>query len=167
VGETLGTKFPGDPDAVRDQHFLYSMERKWESMISLSFERIMKQLEVFKLPRVHYVLAIAEGGLVPASLVALKLKVPMGMIRIRFRDSQNQILFQDPRLFQKPGIPKGIQSVLIVDDVSVTGKSLALAKSFMAKKCKVKTMVFKGKADYVLFPELRPCVMWPWNKLRG
>jgi hypothetical protein len=29
----------------------------------------------------------------------------------------------------------------------------------------VTTLVMKGKADYVLFPEVRTCVQWPWKEL--
>jgi hypothetical protein len=27
----------------------------------------------------------------------------------------------------------------------------------------VKTLAMKGKADYVLFPEIKDCVKWPWK----
>lgn len=135
-------------------------------MVSLSFKKIVERIEQCRLPAVHYVLAIAEGGLVPASLVALKLKVPLGMIRIRFRDPGNRTLYTEPKVFEEPVLPRGVRSVLIVDDVSVTGKTLGLAKSRIPPRCKVRTCVLKGRADHVLFPELRTCVQWPWNRLR-
>ena len=28
----------------------------------------------------------------------------------------------------------------------------------------VKTLDMKGKADYVLFPEIKECVKWPWKE---
>jgi hypothetical protein len=28
----------------------------------------------------------------------------------------------------------------------------------------VKTLAMKGKADYVLFPEVKDCVKWPWKE---
>jgi hypothetical protein len=28
----------------------------------------------------------------------------------------------------------------------------------------VKTLSMKGKADFVLFPEIKDCVQWPWKE---
>lgn len=52
--------------------------------------------------------------------------------------------------------------ILLVDDVSVTGKTLEKVKKELYGY-EVTTLVFKGKADHVLFPEIRTCVEWPWN----
>jgi hypoxanthine phosphoribosyltransferase len=53
--------------------------------------------------------------------------------------------------------------VLLVDDVSVTGKTLDFAKQLLHLN-DIKTFVLKGKnADIVLFPEIKECVNWPWN----
>lgn len=53
---------------------------------------------------------------------------------------------------------------MLVDDVSVTGQTLELARSLLAG-WKLTTLVLKGKeADFVLFPEVASCVNWPWNE---
>jgi len=49
-----------------------------------------------------------------------------------------------------------------VDDVSVTGKTLEKAKEVLGEN-KILTLVLKGRADLVLFPELEHCVKWPWS----
>jgi hypoxanthine phosphoribosyltransferase len=59
----------------------------------------------------------------------------------------------------------GGQRVLLVDEVSVTGKTMEFAKTFLTEH-EVITFALKGKADYVLFPEIASCVNWPW-KLEG
>lgn len=46
--------------------------------------------------------------------------------------------------------------------MSVTGKTLEKVKKELYGY-EVTTLVFKGKADHVLFPEIRTCVEWPWN----
>jgi hypoxanthine phosphoribosyltransferase len=52
--------------------------------------------------------------------------------------------------------------VLLVDDVSVTGKTLNRVKALL-KGYTVYTLVMKGKGDFVLFPEVGTCVQWPWK----
>ncbi|MBU9889120.1 MAG: phosphoribosyltransferase [Candidatus Omnitrophica bacterium] len=136
-------------------------------MIRLSFDRIVRRLFQERLPRVDLVLAVAEGGLVPGALAALRLGVPMGTVRVRFRDKGNREIYKAPRVFKRPVIPRGVRSVLIADDVSVTGKTLEAARALVPRTVKVRTLVLKGRADIVLFPEIRPCVNWPWNKLRS
>jgi hypoxanthine phosphoribosyltransferase len=51
---------------------------------------------------------------------------------------------------------------LVVDDVSVSGKTLEKARQLLAGN-EVKTLTLKGNADYVIFPEIRDCVKWPWK----
>ena len=53
--------------------------------------------------------------------------------------------------------------ILLVDDVSVSGVTLSLALSLL-KDFEVFTFVLKGQADYVLFPEIKECVNWPWKR---
>jgi hypoxanthine phosphoribosyltransferase len=50
----------------------------------------------------------------------------------------------------------------VVDDVSVTGQTLELAKKKL-RSSTVKTFVLRGKADHVLFPKIKECVKWPWK----
>jgi hypoxanthine phosphoribosyltransferase len=59
-------------------------------------------------------------------------------------------------------MPKGAR-ILLVDDVSVSGQTLALARSLL-KGYEVITFTLKGKADFVLFPEITACVNWPWKQ---
>jgi hypoxanthine phosphoribosyltransferase len=50
----------------------------------------------------------------------------------------------------------------LVDDVSVTGSTMRKALDQL-KGLNVKTLAMKGKADFVLFPEISDCVKWPWK----
>lgn len=52
--------------------------------------------------------------------------------------------------------------ILLVDDVSVSGKTLQTAKELLSGHI-VTTFTLKGKADLVLFPEIGDCVKWPWK----
>lgn len=131
-------------------------------MIKITFPEIKNALDNFPLPMVDIVIGIAEGGLVPASLTANKLGCDLAAIKINYRDINNKPLFDKPEII-KPleEIIKG-KSILLVDDVSVTGKTIEEARGLF-KGNKITTFVFKGKADYVLLPEIKECVNWPWK----
>jgi len=131
-------------------------------MVTITFPEIKKALDKFSLPLVDLVIGIAEGGLVPASLTANKLGCELASIKINYRDENNNPKFEKPEII----IPfersiKG-KSILLVDDVSVTGKTLEEARSLF-KGNHIATFVFKGKADYVLLPDIKECVNWPWK----
>lgn len=132
-------------------------------MKRLSLAAVSSRLAIFPLPRqFDLVVGIAESAAVPASLVSVKLGCELRMLRIRFRGPDNQPLFGRPRCRTRPRFAVRGKRILLVDDVAVSGKTLALARSLLGA-ARVKTFVLKGKADYVLFPELRECVAWPWK----
>ena len=129
---------------------------------SLSLNDIKQRLEHFKFPDVDLVIGIASGGVFPAKLVADILKTPIRFISINFRSSDNTPLYADPRIISKDDIPVDHKRLLLVDDVSVSGKTLRSATDYV-KNFDVYTFVLKGKADFVLFPEISECVDWPWK----
>jgi len=131
-------------------------------MIKITFPEIKKALDNFHLPLVDLVIGIAEGGMVPASLTANKLGCELASIKINYRDESNNPKFERPEIIKSfEGNIKG-KSILLVDDVSVTGKTLEEARRLF-KDNHITTFVFKGKADYVLLPEIKDCVDWPWK----
>jgi len=130
-------------------------------MLEISFHQIADRIAAVELPKIDIVIGIADGGLVPASLIAYKLGAEFKTIKINFRDKNNSVLRENPKLFSD--IPEiKANTVLIVDDVSVTGKTLSLAKELFAGN-NILTLTLKGKADFVLFPEISDCVNWPWK----
>ncbi|NOR76223.1 MAG: hypothetical protein GQ525_13830 [Draconibacterium sp.] len=48
------------------------------------------------------------------------------------------------------------------DYVSISGKTMKVALEQL-KGHDVKTLAMKGKADFVLFPEIKDCVKWSWK----
>ncbi len=131
-------------------------------MIELSFSDISKRLRKFSFPDVDLVVGIATGGVVPASLIAHQLQCPLQIFTINYRDQHNTPLYETPLLMKElPELPQKTH-ILLVDDVSVTGKTLQLAKSLL-KGNALTTFTLKGKADLVLYPEIAECVNWPWK----
>lgn len=132
-------------------------------MTPLSFKQITQRLKNANLPETDLVIGIGNGGVVPAALAAFVLHAELKIILINYRDEQNIPCHDDPAVICLPDDfrPEG-KRILLVDDVSVSGKTLAAARKLLGE-VPVTTMVIKGKADYVLFPDLKECVIWPWK----
>ena len=130
--------------------------------VALDFTTISRALKAFQLPEVDHVVGIATGGIVPASLIAHQINRPMSLIEINYRARDNSPRYPRPVLLSWQPLPVGGQRVLLVDEVSVTGKTMVFAKTFLTEH-EVITFTLKGKADYVLFPEIASCVNWPWK----
>ena len=131
-------------------------------MVPLSFQEITERLKNTPLPETDLVIGIGTGGIVPASLVAFHLNAELEVMVLNYRDEQNTPLYDQPRLLQKPDSNLEGKRILLVDDVSVSGKTMNAALEQL-KGLQVKTLTLKGKADYVLFPEIKDCVKWPWK----
>lgn len=130
----------------------------------ISFAQISNSLRSFPFPQLECVVGIARGGLVPAAMIAHQLGLPLHVVSINYRDDSNQPRHADPVVHgAKPDLATGASGpILLVDDVSVTGKTFFAAKVLFPGR-DIITFALKGKADLVLFPEIRTCVIWPWS----
>ena len=133
-----------------------------ESKVKLDFLQIVQRLKQCTLPDVDHVVGIGSGGVVPASLVAFYLERPLSILPINFRAPDNSPRHTAPQLLGQLDLPANIHHLLLVDDVSVSGQTLSVAKQALAGY-QITTLVMKGQADFVLFPEIAACVNWPWK----
>ena len=133
-----------------------------EKKVALTLVEIEKRLSEIDLPEVDAIIGIASGGKTPAELIAKRLKKPVYIIEINYRDKSNTPLYEKPKLTNKIEIDRNFKSILLVDDVSVSGKTLDVAKENL-NGYDITTLVLKGKADLILFPEISTCVIWPWH----
>lgn len=129
---------------------------------AIDFLEIRQRLKRCELPEVNRVVGIGSGGIVPAALVAYELDRPLSIIAINYRDADNAPRYIEPRLLAGFDLLPPDDSLLLVDDVSVSGRTMALAKTLLADR-PITTLVMKGQADIVLFPEIDTCVHWPWQ----
>lgn len=122
-------------------------------------------MKEYSWPSFDVVVGIARGGIVPASLIAHQYQCDLHVIQVNYRDDSNQPQHQEPVLLSDTNpwesIPKE-QKILLVDDVSVSGKTMDFALKFF-KDHQVITFALKGKADHVLFTDIKSCVNWPWK----
>jgi uncharacterized protein len=132
-------------------------------MVSLSFIEISDRLRSMSLPETDLVIGIGTGGIVPAGLVAFHLGCELQIITLNYRDENNTPRYENPVILNMPEMPS-LQGkrILLVDDVSVSGKTLNQAL-LQFEGLQIKTLTMKGKADFVLFPEIKDCVKWPWK----
>jgi len=132
-------------------------------MVPICFTEISNRLRSMSLPDTDLVIGIGSGGIVAASLVAFHLGCELQIITLNYRDESNTPRYENPVILNIPPMPSlKDKRILLVDDVSVSGKTLQEALLHF-QGLSVKTLVLKGKADYVLFPEIKDCVKWPWK----
>lgn len=131
-------------------------------MVPLSFIEISERIKKLELPPFDLVIGIGSGGVVPASLLAFHLNAELQVLVLNYRDENNHPRFDEPVVLQKPVMNLEGKKILLVDDVSVSGKTMNTALKQLVGY-NVKTLAMKGKADYVLFPEIKDCVKWPWK----
>lgn len=130
--------------------------------LPLAFDTISTRLHGLAVPDVDVVVGIATGGTVPAALLAHQLRRPLALVPLNFRAPDNTPQRPAPELLGPvPSLPQGAH-LLLVDEVSVTGATLAAARALFPAH-PVTTLVLKGRADVVAFPEIGTCVAWPWK----
>ncbi len=129
----------------------------------ITLDRIEHRLRSMGLPRVDAVVAIERGGRVPGRLIASILDRPIGYLHLAYRDDSNQVRYAEPRVLHRTTVPCPVGGrILLVDDVSASGSTLRRC-SVELSGFEVTTLVLKGTADIVAFPELDGCVTWPWT----
>jgi hypoxanthine phosphoribosyltransferase len=131
-------------------------------MVTISFKEIIERLKNLDLPEFDLVIGIGSGGIPPAAFVAFHLNTELQVISMNYRDEENKPRYNEPVLLKKPEWELEKKRILLVDDVSVSGKTLDSALKIL-EGYNVKTLVMKGKADYSLFSDVRDCVKWPWK----
>lgn len=131
-------------------------------MVPLSFKEISARLKSIDLPEIDLVIGIGSGGVPPASFVAFHLNAELKVMTLNYRDEQNNPRYETPKVLNKPEWNLDGKRILLVDDVSVSGKTMNAALEQL-KGFNVKTLAMKGLADFVLFPEIKDCVKWPWK----
>ena len=128
-----------------------------------SFEAVKLRLEeiAFEEP-FDLIVAIANGGIVPAALLNQKLGLDLQLLKLNLRDSQQRQLYDKPRLLEQINFDVQGKTILLVEDRVKTGNTLNFAKNLLleAGAKTIKTFAVNGKADYCLYDEL--CFRFPW-----
>lgn len=130
-------------------------------MNSKSFEAVAGRiLEIEFQEKFDMIVAIANGGIIPAALLNQRLNVEIQLLKLSLRDADQKPLYDSPRLLEEIKFEVAGKNILLVEDRVKTGKTLNYAKQLLAGAKSVKTFAVNGKADYCLYDE--PCFRFPW-----
>ena len=99
------------------------------------------------------IVAIANGGIVPAGIINQRLQKEVHLLRINLRDEYQHPKYDAPQLLAPVDFDFKDKSILLVDDRIKTGSTIRLARM-------IKTFAVTGTADYALFDET--CFKFPW-----
>ena len=108
------------------------------------------------------VVAIANGGIIPAAMINQNLQLDFYLLKINFRDAMQRPCHERPQLMQEIDFPVEGKRILLVEDRVKTGQTLVFAKELLEQHgaAMVKTLAVNGKADYALYDE--DCFKFPW-----
>ncbi len=114
-------------------------------------------------PKIETVIGIAKGGIIPATMIAEFLMLPLDFIWVSLRDSQHKPIYDQPQIYNKPKQNLTAKSILLVEDRVKTGTTLNYVKDVLTKKYKkieIISFAVNGKADISLYDET--CFPFPW-----
>lgn len=106
------------------------------------------------------VVAIANGGIVPAGIINQRLQKEVHLLKINLRDEYQHPKYEQPKLLAPIDFDFKDKRILLVDDRIKTGSTIKLAKELMKEAAMIKTFAVNGNADYALFDEA--CFKFPW-----
>lgn len=132
-------------------------------MSDKSFENIRKRFEDISIGEpFDLIVAIANGGIVPAALLNQKLGLELQLLKLNLRDPLQRQLYDKPRLLEEIRFEVAGKRILLVEDRVKTGTTLNFAREMLLEKgaTLVKTFAVNGKADYCIFDET--CFRFPW-----
>jgi len=99
------------------------------------------------------IVAIANGGIVPAGIINQRLQKEVHLLRINLRDEYQHPKYDAPQLLAPVDFDFKDKSILLVDDRIKTGSTIRLACELLKEARLIKTFAVNGTADYALFDE--------------
>lgn len=132
-----------------------------EQVRTKSFEEVLERIRSIEFAEsFDIIVAIANGGIIPAALLNQQLNLEMHLLKINLRDPQQRPKYDSPQLVSPIDFEFVGKSVLLVEDRVKTGASLRFACELLRGAKRVKTFAVNGKADYALYDEM--CFRFPW-----
>ena len=129
--------------------------------MSKSFDEVIERVRTIEIPETFdMVVAIANGGIIPAAMINQRLGCEFYLLKINLRDAMQNKLYDKPKLLAEIDFNFKGKRILLVDDRVKTGTTLTFAKELLSEASMVKTLAVNGIADYCLYNE--SCFRFPW-----
>ena len=126
-----------------------------------SFEDVLQRFrEIEFKEKFDIVIAIANGGIIPAAIINQRLNVEFNLLKINLRDPNQKPKFDTPQLLEPISFDFKNKTILLVEDRVKTGATVKLALTLLQDATIVKTFAVNGDADYSLYNE--SCFRFPW-----
>ena len=126
-----------------------------------SFDEVMVRVREIEIPETFdIVVAIANGGIIPAAMINQRLGCEYYLLKLNLRDAMQNKLYDKPKLLAEIDFDFKDKRILLVDDRVKTGTTLEFAKELLSDAKVVKTLAVNGIADYCLYNET--CFRFPW-----
>ena len=126
-----------------------------------SFKEVMQRFrEITFHEQFDLIVAIANGGIIPAAILNQRLNLRMELLRINLRDPSQKPKFERPQLVSPIDFDIKGKTILLVEDRIKTGATVRFAIDLLYDAREIKTFAVNGKADYALYDE--DCFKFPW-----
>lgn len=130
-------------------------------MNSKTFAEVLEKIRTLEFKEeFDMIVAIANGGVIPAALLNQRLNIDIQLLKLNLRDASQKPLYDAPRLLEEVKFDVKGKKILLVEDRVKTGMTLNYATQLLAEAVLLKTFAVNGKADYCLYDEA--CFRFPW-----
>lgn len=106
------------------------------------------------------IVAIANGGIIPAAIINQRLNTEIQLLKINLRDPQQKPKYNSPQLVSPIDFDFKDKTILLVEDRVKTGATVKFALNLLKDARQIKTFAVNGDADYSLYNE--SCFRFPW-----
>ncbi|MCE5205030.1 MAG: phosphoribosyltransferase [Porphyromonadaceae bacterium] len=126
-----------------------------------SFEKVMQKFrEIQFLETFDLIVAIANGGIIPAAIINQRLNTEIQLLKINLRDPLQKPKYDTPQLVAPIDFEYRDKTILLVEDRVKTGATVQFAIDLLHGAKLIKTFAVNGKADYSLYDET--CFKFSW-----
>lgn len=100
------------------------------------FEQVMERFRALRIDEpFDMIVAIADGGILPAGILCRKLGLPVYLLRLNLRDECQHKLYDRPKLLRPIDFDFAGKRILLVEDRIKTGTTIRYAKELLADGC--------------------------------
>ena len=126
-----------------------------------SFEEVLQLFrEITFNETFDIIVAIANGGIIPAAIINQRLEKRIELLKINLRDPHQKPKYDSPKLISPIDFEYRDKTILLVEDRIKTGATVKYAIDLLHGAKQIKTFAVNGEADYSLYDE--DCFKFPW-----